>query len=196
MSYLSYCVIIFLVCFSLSNQAFASPHHYCQKYIEEAAKKTGVLPEILWAVAKTESNLGNRPWPWTVNVRGKGYYFSDKLSAKKFLKSLPEKLKYKVDVGCMQLNWGYHGKEFSHLSTMLNPRANVIYAAYFLRDLYKESGQWAKAVASYHSRKWRHGGQYANHVAHLVKDYIKEPSLKSLDLKPFPFSHPSYKGRR
>lgn len=194
MSYTSY-GILFLICLLSLAEANASPHYYCQKYIEEAARKTGVLPEILWAVAKTESNFGGKPWPWTVNVKGKGYYFSDKLSAKKFLKSLPKKLQYRVDVGCMQINWGYHGKAFPHLTKMLNPRKNVIYAAYFLRELYAETGQWSKAVASYHSRKWHRGGKYANHVASLVKDYAEKSSSKSPASIPFPFSDPSYKGR-
>ena len=173
-------IAIFLICLLSSAQVGASPHYYCRKYIEEAARKTGVLPEILWAVAKTESNFKGGPWPWTINVKGKGYYFADKLSAKRFLKTLPEKIQYKVDVGCMQLNWGYHGKAFPHLTKMLNPRINIIYAAYFLRELYMETGQWSKAIANYHSRKWHRGGQYANHVALLVKDYLKKFPTKSL----------------
>lgn len=165
---------IFLVSLLLTHQSIASPHHYCRMYIEEAARKTGVLPEILWAVAKTESSFGKGgPWPWTVNVKGKGYYFPDKISANRFLKSLPKGVEYQTDIGCMQLNWGYHGSAFPNKLKMLNPRLNVLYAAYFLKELYQESGRWATAVAHYHSRKWRLGGGYANHVAHLVKDYTK-----------------------
>jgi hypothetical protein len=166
-------IIIILINLGISAETQASPHYYCRKYIEEAARKTGVLPEILWAVAKTESNHGSGPWPWTVNFRGKGYYFADKLSAKKFLSKLPKKLRYQIDVGCMQLNWGYHGSSFQKVSKMLNPRMNIIYAAYYLRELYEETGKWAKAVAAYHSRKWYRGGRYANHVGNLIKDYRK-----------------------
>jgi len=171
MNRLSSVFLIIFINIGLSTDSLASPHHYCHKYIEEAARKTGVLPEILWAVAKTESNFGTGPWPWTVNLRGKGYYFPDKLSAKRFLLSLPKGSRYQTDIGCMQLNWGYHGAAFSKLPQMLNPRLNVIYAAYYLKELYEETGKWAKAVAAYHSRKWVRGGSYANHVAHLVKDY-------------------------
>lgn len=163
---------VFLICLALCPQSLATPHYYCQKYIEEAARKTGVLPEILWAVAKTESNYKGRPWPWTVNVGGKGHYFPDRLSAQKFLKKLPKKMRYQTDVGCMQLNWGYHGKSFSNLTSMLTPRLNMLYAAYFLKELYQETGKWANAIAYYHSRKWMRGGKYATYVARLVKDYI------------------------
>jgi len=171
---ISYGFIVFLCYLVFSPQVFGSPHHYCQKYIEEAAKRTGVLPEILWAVAKTESSFKGAPWPWTVNVQGKGYYFPDKLSAKRFLASLPKKLRYRTDVGCMQLNRGFHGKAFPHLFNMLNPRLNVLYGAYFLKDLYTETGSWAKAIAHYHSRNWLRGGKYAYRVAHLVKNYVRK----------------------
>ena len=166
-------IIVLLTNLFFLAQGFATPHYYCEKYIEEAAKKTGVLPEIIWAVAKAESNWGTRPWPWTINIKGKGYYFPNKAAAEKFLKTLPKKVRYQTDVGCMQVNWGYHGTGFSRVTEMLNPRLNILYAAYFLKELYQESGRWAKAVASYHSRKWSHGGKYANRVAHLVKDYEK-----------------------
>jgi hypothetical protein len=169
-----YGFIAFLCYLAFSSQVLGGPHHYCKKYIEEAAKKTGVLPEILWAVAKTESSFKGAPWPWTVDVRGKGHYFPDRLSAKRFLASLPKKFRYQTDVGCMQLNWGFHGGAFPHLFNMLNPRLNVLYGAYFLKDLYKETGSWAKAVANYHSRNWLHGGKYADRVAHLVGDYAHQ----------------------
>ena len=170
-NYLTFLMII--LCITLTQDVVASPHRYCRKYIEEASRRTGVLPEILWAVAKTESNHGSGPWPWTVNVKGKGHYFESRSVAKKFLKKLPKSAKFRTDVGCMQLNWGYHGAAFDKLSKMLNPRLNVLYAAYFLRDLYRESGRWAKAVSQYHSRNWSRGGKYANRVARVIQDYHK-----------------------
>jgi soluble lytic murein transglycosylase-like protein len=168
--------IIYKVVVAASMLAFfspimATPHHYCRKYIEEAARETGVLPEILWAVAKTESNYGKGAWPWTIDVQGKAHYFMNKSIAIHFLKSLPKKQLGYVDIGCMQLNAKYHGKAFTSLSKMMNPRLNVMYGAYFLKELYNEKGQWAKAVASYHSRNWMRGRPYAQHVAQLIKHY-------------------------
>ena len=163
------CIFCGIACFS--GRIAASPSHYCQKYMEEAARKTGVLPEIIWAVAMKESSFGNGPWPWTINIRGKGYYFPDKATALHFLQSFDTKALAHVDVGCMQLNIGFHGNAFSSVSQMMDPRLNIIYGAYFLKELYHEQGKWAKAVANYHSRKWPRGGKYANGVARLIKLY-------------------------
>lgn len=171
MTFHRYVIFLILLNLGLSHEIWASPHHYCHKYIEEAAKQTGVLPEILWAVAQKESKFGSGPWPWTFNVKGKSYYFSDKLSAKKFLLSLPKKLQKQTDIGCMQINWGYHSGGFKKITQLLNPRLNIIYAAYYLKELYLETGKWSKALAAYHSRKWLRGGKYAYHVAFLVKNY-------------------------
>jgi soluble lytic murein transglycosylase-like protein len=150
-----------------------TPHQYCKKYLQQVAEKTGVLPEILWAVAKAESNYKGGPWPWTINVNGKGYYFPSQEKAKKFLKALAPDKKYKVDVGCMQINWGYHGEDFPYLAKMLNPRANITYAAHFLKRLYQETGNWAKAIAAYHSRNQSLGNPYASNVAHQLHTYHK-----------------------
>jgi len=177
MIYFTYIIFAILINLGISNYALANPHHYCYKYIEEASRKTGVLPELLWAVAKTESNYKSGPWPWTINYKGKGYYFPSKLAAKRFLQKLPKNALFYTDVGCMQLNWGYHGTSFTKISQMLNPRLNVLYAAYYLKELYHETGKWAKAVAAYHSRKWFRGGRYANYVALHVKDYLKKQTI-------------------
>ena len=170
---ISLALVIAIIFFNLTCCLHATPHNYCKKYIKQAARKTGVLPEILWAVAKAESNYGDGPWPWTINVHGKAHYFSSRLQASNFLKTLNKKGKFRIDVGCMQLNWGYHGSFFPNLTKMLKPELNIMYAAYFLKYLYNQTGHWSKALANYHSRKWERGGKYANHIAHLINDYDK-----------------------
>jgi hypothetical protein len=49
-----------------------------------------------------------------------------------------------IDLGCMQINHRYHGAEFSSVGAMLDPHANVVYAARFLARLHAgmKPGQW------------------------------------------------------
>ena len=57
----------------------------------------------------------------------------------------------RIDIGCMQINHHYHGDQFRSVDQMLEPRANVQYAARFLKDLRRRQGSWTMAVARYHA---------------------------------------------
>lgn len=56
-----------------------------------------------------------------------------------------------IDIGCMQINHHYHAEHFSGLRQMLEPRANVDYAARFLVQLKQRHATWSMAVARYHA---------------------------------------------
>ncbi|MBO9471734.1 transglycosylase SLT domain-containing protein [Endozoicomonas sp. G2_2] len=63
-----------------------------------------------------------------------------------------------VDIGLMQVNWRWHGKEFSSIDQMSQTHANVMYAAQMLRSQIKQYGLF-RGVGYYHSRsspRWRH----------------------------------------
>jgi soluble lytic murein transglycosylase-like protein len=51
-----------------------------------------------------------------------------------------------IDVGCMQVNLGYHGKAFADLEAAFDPATNVAYAARFLSELFSKRRSWALAV--------------------------------------------------
>ena len=123
----------------------------CGKYIKKASRQVGVLPEILWAVAVTESNWKKGPWPWTLNIAGHSYFFDSKEKMIKFLKKLPKKTLNKTDIGCMQINYFYHKHSFTSLSQMLDPEINVIYGARFLKKLYEKTNNWQEAIGDYNT---------------------------------------------
>jgi len=70
----------------------------------KVALQHGVPAESLYSLALAESsrNLphGTRPWPWTINVAGKGYRYESRQAAwqamQQFMKSNPLK---RIDVG-------------------------------------------------------------------------------------------------
>lgn len=113
---------------------------------------------LLTAIAHVESGRydGARraliAWPWTVMAEGKGRYLPSKAAAIAEVMALKGRGVRNIDVGCMQVNLQVHGEAFPDLDTAFDPRANVAYAARFLKDLQAETGSWATAGTHYHSR--------------------------------------------
>ena len=130
----------------------------CLAAAREAGVEYDVNLDLLHAISAVESgrwdNLQNRyvAWPWTVNVRGKGYYFASRQEAVDAVKDFQAKGIKSIDVGCMQINLKYHGKAFKSVDEAFDPIKNVRYSAKFLRRLYSRNGNsWKKAAKRYHS---------------------------------------------
>ncbi len=134
-------LLTFILSLFVSPLALAKIHpddSLCGKYIETIAQQTNVPPEVIWAVARSESNLGHLgPWPWTINMRGKGYYFKSKKEMLTFIHKKTKGKRYlSLDIGCMQLNTIYHGHKFKNLEEMTDIYKNMLIAAQYLRELY------------------------------------------------------------
>ena len=57
-----------------------------------------------------------------------------------------------VDVGLMQVNWGYHHASVSSPSDLLDPSTNIRVASQILREaMTRTKGDVAKAVGAYHA---------------------------------------------
>lgn len=116
-----------------------------------AAARYDVPIGILYAVGLTETGVRNSLQPYALNIEGKAVFPPTAAAAiKRFQQSQIEGVKL-VDLGCMQINYHYHGKEFASVSAMLSPAANVNYAAKFLKQLRGREGNWTLAVARYHA---------------------------------------------
>ncbi len=109
-------------------------------------------------------------YPWTVNVEGKGFYFDTKREAVEFVKQQQRAGKESIDVGCMQVNLKHHPEAFKSIEHAFHPRANIEYAAKFLRSKYEQLGSWGKAVAHYHSATSHLGEKYKNSVVNIAQN--------------------------
>ena len=69
-----------------------------------------------------------------------------------------------IDVGCLQVNLMHHPHAFASLKQAFDPKANVDYAARFLRDLFDQTGSWPQAAARYHSATPALGAAYRRKV--------------------------------
>lgn len=123
------------------------------------AAEYGVPAAILYAIGLTESkrriNVGGRrverPWPWTLNVGGKGHYYETREDAWQALEAFRAQGRRSIDIGLMQVNWHYNGDRLKNPYSALDPYYNLRVAAQILRDCHEASGDWWAAVGCYHS---------------------------------------------
>jgi len=128
-----------------------------------------VDPKISAGIAMNESAYRGRPWPWTLNVAGRGMYFATREEAYAAINGLLASQRCDFDVGLMQVNWCYHGKRFASPWDALAPATNIRVAEDILTENLRRSGSLMKAVAWYHSANPKRGRPYfarfMNHVA-------------------------------
>ena len=158
--------ISFLFFISCLNIAFAQTGHVqknpkiyptiCDDVAKDAARSKSIPVEIMLAITRTETARSvdgtNTPWPWTINIDGRGFWFETRDEALSFVFDHFLKGARSFDLGCFQINYRWHGANFSSIEEMLDPAANARYAASFLSELYRETGSWQKAVGAFHSR--------------------------------------------
>ncbi len=148
------------------GEANATPDtaHLCEAAARTASAATGVPVSVLQAISLTETgrklDRDFRPWPWTVNMEGKGVWFDDPDTAKSYVFKHFRRGARSFDIGCFQINYKWHGSAFSSIEQMFIPEENALYAARFLQDLYKETGSWSKAAGAYHSRTKKYADKY------------------------------------
>ena len=142
----------------------------------------GVPPEALYSVSLSESSCklprGVRPWPWTINVAGKGYRYETRLQAwqalQVFMKRHPLK---RIDVGIAQVNLGWNGHHFASTWDAFDPYTNLNAAAAILRECWaRKPGSWLDAAGCYHHPA---GGQPAARYRAIVRGHLAKISPAS-----------------
>jgi hypothetical protein len=136
--------------------AAPDPADLCERATEQAAAETGVPLDVLRTIALAESGRSDgmvlRPWPWTANFGGQGYWYASNREAELAVEERLSLGATNIDIGCFQINHRWHGDAFASVGAMFDPDANALYAAQFLARLFDETGNWSDAAAAYHSR--------------------------------------------
>lgn len=121
-----------------------------QSIFDEVGHKVGVSPVILYGIAVHESSPPGqeKPWPWTINVAGKGYWFNTKSEAIEAIKLAVRSGIQNIDIGMMQISWKWHGHRFKNYGEALDPKKNLEVAATIL----KKFGEYPSfvAIGKYH----------------------------------------------
>lgn len=123
----------------------------CESEIVAAAAKYNVPAGILYSVGLTETGRKGSLQPYAMNIEGKAFFASsadDVLN--RFAQARAQGARL-IDLGCMQINYYFHGENFASPGEMLDPKKNVEYAARFLANLHSRHETWTMAVARYHA---------------------------------------------
>ena len=121
------------------------------------ASERSIPSAVLYAVALTESGKQvaskgvYRPWPWTLNVAGRGYFFDSRLAAWQALTGWLKDGKRSVDIGLMQVNWRYHKERLGTPWQALDPYHNLRVGAEILQECYTTRQDWWASVGCYHA---------------------------------------------
>lgn len=160
-----------LFTFSVIAPAAAAPD-LCEREMAQAARKYGVPLGILFAVGLTETGIGGNLSAYALNLEGENVYSLDREQAIERFKAARASGKKLIDIGCMQLNWYYHGERFASVEEMFDPHKNVDYAAHFLKELKESEKDWTLAVARYNAGKNNDPAQ-KRYVCRVLKHLVQ-----------------------
>jgi hypothetical protein len=164
----------------------------CARLARDAERMQGIPPGLVHALALAESGRWlsdlrqSRPWPWTVTASTDSFYLTSKEAALAKVRELQSAGRTNIDVGCMQVNLGYHGQAFGSLEDALDPASNVAYAAQFLKRLRQETRSWARATERYHTSDPERGRYYRSKVYRLWHGLRRPGRSRTAELAPAP----------
>ena len=170
-------------CLGRPASGVPDPSAQCLSAVAAAERNHGIPSGLLAAIAQIESGRRDpasglsRPWPWTLNVEGRGYFFQSSSEAIRAVTDFQALGIRSIDVGCMQVNLMYHASAFPTLDAAFDPATNAEYAAGFLANLFSQTGDWSKAAAAYHSATPALGAEYQQRVfAVWTKQGTQDPT--------------------
>lgn len=131
-----------------------------RKLIAAEEKAKGIPEGILDSIAAVESQHS----AYAVNTRRNSHKFKTKAEAVKFINNTVKHGGQNISIGCLQLHYGTHKKNFSSVEDMLSPKGNVAYAAALLKKLYNKYGSWEMAIKKFHSSKKKYNNLYYRKV--------------------------------
>ena len=187
---IKYIFIILNLCGLYFDKVSADDKLLCISEIIKVEKHLNLPKNILLAISLTETGrLVDGiyiPWPWSLNVKGKGFYLDNKKQATKYALTNIKNFTKNVDIGCMQINYYYHGKKFDNFDDIIDPKTNVLWAGFFLIDLRKKYGSWKEAIMRYHSsnpvRKKNYYNKVLNNWSYLGTDFKTTKINKNISL--------------
>jgi soluble lytic murein transglycosylase-like protein len=143
----------------------------CERYLPAIAKSEEVPLGVLYAVGLTETGVKGSLHPYALNVEGRTIITYSQADALREFQKATRQGKVLIDLGCMQVNFHYHGANFDSPAEMMEPEKNIVYAARYLKTLYASEGSWAAAVARYHASP-RKPQEQKRYICSVIRNLI------------------------
>lgn len=174
---------------------YSSSIYDCTKLIHSIEKKHKIPNKLLEAISLTETGrtVGGQyvAWPWSLNISGESFFFKNE---KDLLVTLKKKIKFQknIDIGCMQINYKYHNKNFKNIEEILDPKKNIEWAALYIKKLFNTHNSWNKAIERYHSSNPKRMQKYLAKV-HKNWKYVRQKKDKNeIKFKSYKISQKSF----
>lgn len=136
---------------ALCCKSAQAAENICEAEMIRAARENQVPLPVLYAVALTETGQRGALHAYAMNIHGRPAFNATLQDALATFEQARRQHESLVDIGCMQINYRYHGRQFASVEDMFDPARNVDYAARFLKALHKKEGTWTASVARYHA---------------------------------------------
>jgi len=154
-----------------------------------AAAYAEIPVAVLYAIALQESgrsvNGKHRPWPWTLNISGQGYYFDTQEAAcTRLTAALKTTSSKRIDVGLGQINVGYHSHRVGQPCDLLNPYVNLALAGQILAEQHRPGQDWLITMGKYHSPA--NGAAAARYRVAVQRHYARLLPQQLLQRQSFP----------
>ena len=123
----------------------------CEAVMARAAQRYNIPLAVFYAVGLVETGGRNGLQPFALNIDGHASANATLADGLRSFSTAREHGAKLIDVGCMQINYRWHGAHFTSVAEMFDPARNVDYAARFLQELKTREGSWTLAVARYNA---------------------------------------------
>jgi hypothetical protein len=141
---------------SKASTTSAQDFDYFPSIIQEAAESEGIPLLYFYSLAAKESsarleNGKRRPWPYTINYKGKAYRFASYDDLLLASRGLLNKGITNFDIGFFQVNYKWNKDRFNTLEEIAHPESNARLAAEIYKERYNTYRNWYVAAGRYHN---------------------------------------------
>lgn len=146
------------------------------------AVTNNIPPDVFFCIGQTESgrafNGVRKPWPWTLNIAGRGAFFNSRLEAETALNQAIVQGIRNIDIGLMQINYRVHSARVNQAADLLDPYTNMAVSADILNEYRGNQDLW-HAVGRYHSATPGLKQAYQGRVAKCLVNHLDQQNTAS-----------------